>query len=347
MCAEAYSLDSSKFALQQCVWCKSEQDISESHLIPESLGGGFKPYISCKRCNNFLGTKVEGTVSENGFLSAARSKLGIVSKKKAYGKATKVDTKTGYEITINKSGTASIIPKQLTDSQFIGSPKQISDRWVKKFERANPGKDSGPLKDFFDSDKAGPFSFGGTTHFRTRFPTKVTTAKIIQNARVDPIFVFKIAYEFLCTFGALSDSALISLLRGKFHVSDSEGTEKIIFDGEAITARVLTNTGIDFKDYNRLEDIPFLPGHLLILRVSSSGVMYVKICLFGQVKVFYIVGKLDTISDELVLLLDKVVILPLKTNRAEFEIYPTLTRRACVLTYDKWVDDTFRKVLSK
>ena len=48
----------------KCIYCFSSDDLSDSHIIPESLGGSeeLKGFV-CKKCNDEFGRTFEATVA--------------------------------------------------------------------------------------------------------------------------------------------------------------------------------------------------------------------------------------------------------------------------------------------
>lgn len=66
---------------QLCIICKEPKDnMTEEHIIPDSIGGILKTYNVCKDCNGKLGEKVDSRFLNNSFIILLRHIFGIKNK---------------------------------------------------------------------------------------------------------------------------------------------------------------------------------------------------------------------------------------------------------------------------
>ncbi len=134
-----------------CIWCGEKNDLTKSHLIPESLGGWFKPRISCRKCNSILGHAFEAEAFKNAFLTAAISKFGISAKKDVYRLAKITDTETGAPMSIGKDGRARPIPGKVGKSAFRGDFATDAKRyWRSWFANNRPNWPFEPMAEFLE-----------------------------------------------------------------------------------------------------------------------------------------------------------------------------------------------------
>lgn len=68
--------------MAKCIICrKDKEDMSDEHVIPDSLGGYYHIKTVCRCCNSHLGTKVDTHLVNNKFSELYRSKYNIKGKK--------------------------------------------------------------------------------------------------------------------------------------------------------------------------------------------------------------------------------------------------------------------------
>lgn len=66
---------------QPCIICKEPKDnMTEEHIIPDSIGGILKTYNVCKECNGKLGEKVDSKFLNNSFIILLRYIFEIKNK---------------------------------------------------------------------------------------------------------------------------------------------------------------------------------------------------------------------------------------------------------------------------
>lgn len=68
-----------------CIICRLEKDnMSDEHVIPDSLGGYYHVHTVCRDCNSLLGTKVDTHLINNKFGELYRSRYNLKGKPVAF-----------------------------------------------------------------------------------------------------------------------------------------------------------------------------------------------------------------------------------------------------------------------
>ncbi|MBC8997148.1 HNH endonuclease [Pseudomonas sp. N40(2020)] len=90
-----------------CIFCHSSESSSVAHIVPESLGGKNapigRPGVTCDRCNQYFGQKVESKALHSFPFNGYRLLQGVPSKK---GRFVRMDTMFGK---VEASGAPGII----------------------------------------------------------------------------------------------------------------------------------------------------------------------------------------------------------------------------------------------
>lgn len=69
--------------MKKCIICRNEkeqEELSDEHVIPDSIGGYYHIYNVCKICNSYLGRKVDSKLVNHYFTSFMRYELKIKGK---------------------------------------------------------------------------------------------------------------------------------------------------------------------------------------------------------------------------------------------------------------------------
>lgn len=299
----SFTIEGTRVDSNICIWCGRAVPLTKSHIFPECLGIRFIMYVSCSACNSFFGEKVEGTIMNNAFFCAAISKLGLKDKKDAYRQAKKIDTETGYEVMINEDGRVQTIPKMLSNSRFIGTPKQLKEMAVKRFKRQNPNTSTRPIEEFYDDKESKNFQYEGVNFSKVIYPESNTEVRFSQKRDPEPKLVFKIVHEFLTTSGLIRTPEIRQNMKNLYSVAFYNDKTRIFFSSE-LTERYITNTTHTFREYKQLEEIPFLNFHYVMLRLSKKQILYVEVVFFGQVKTIFSIGPVTKVDPYTLLMLD-------------------------------------------
>lgn len=311
--------------------------MSNSHLIPEVLGGKFQFRISCKECNEQLGHKYESKVKKNAFLAAAISKLGIKSAKEAYRHAKIIDDETGFLMKLD-AGQVTPKPKELSKGKFMGSRKDQKLYHVSRFKKKHPDVDTTPLEKFFDDPQNKSFRFHGHTYRIEEYSSKEITVRIEGlTQEIVPELVFKILYEFLSLNGFLSHPVIGPKMRE--YVTLGKVNEKTTVVIKPDVARViLGNIYNTFSWYKKLEEIPFKDHHYFIFRMTRKGILYCELVLFGQIRNFFIIGQWSPSDDEIFSVLGRAFIFPMSGGIFGPIVYENVSRKAHITWADAAVD---------
>ncbi|WP_460372403.1 HNH endonuclease [Pseudomonas sp. Tul1A2] len=99
-----------------CIFCHSSGSSSVAHIVPESLGGKYSPIgrpgVTCDRCNQYFGQKVESKALQSFPFSGYRLLQGVPSKK---GRFVRMDTELGE---VEASGASGIIQLEPRNDQL-------------------------------------------------------------------------------------------------------------------------------------------------------------------------------------------------------------------------------------
>ena len=304
-----------------CIWCGSEEKLSESHLIQESLGVKFFTKTTCVPCNNFLGAKVESKALRNNFIAAASVKLGLKSRREAYRHGKKIDVATGAEMIITKEGKSKPIPKKISENQFRGTPEEGKTYWVAQLKKDKPDLPTEPLEEFFDDPTKTAFSYAGKKYYKKTYKDDVGQIRIDMAKYIDPILIFKIAYEFIVLNGWHTHPMIRATLKQLFSVTKMQ-QKSLMFFSNAIDALTVNNMDSYFRTYDSLEDIPFGKYHAIIPRLSDRFIFYIDIVLFGVLRNCFILGKLDEFEERIIPLTNTGYVFPIGGANPYMETYP-------------------------
>jgi hypothetical protein len=70
--------------MRKCIICRKEknkEELSDEHVIPDSLNGFYHIFSVCKTCNSYLGREVDSKLVNHYFTSFMRYDLNIKGKK--------------------------------------------------------------------------------------------------------------------------------------------------------------------------------------------------------------------------------------------------------------------------
>ncbi len=290
----------------RCVWCGQKKGLTRSHLVPEFLGGWFKPFISCAECNSFLGSKIEVKANENGILTAALVKLGLKNEQEAYRNLEKIDTESGVEM-IFKNGKALPQIKEDSDGRFIATPEKSKAKLIAEFGRRFPGDSTKSLEDFLDDPDSKDFLYPGMNLKKEDYPEKVTNIQISGTRQPDPFFIFKMAYEICCMNGFMNYPEIKKRLRKFITISSCNNKNRILISDQ-VKDFLIDNTLVHFNKFKDLKDISFSNLHSFIFRISREGYLYLEIILFGVIINLFIICQFDKTLYDLLPLIDLMFI---------------------------------------
>lgn len=66
--------------MSTCIACLNDKELTEEHIVPKSIGGGFAPRILCKECNSKFGTVIDGKFLEQIIIRLACACEGIIGR---------------------------------------------------------------------------------------------------------------------------------------------------------------------------------------------------------------------------------------------------------------------------
>jgi hypothetical protein len=318
----------------RCIWCGSEDKLTESHLFPQSIGGRFAAYTSCGKCNSFLGQKFEQEVKKNAFLTAALVKTGVSDKREAYRHAKKTDVETGINMHITKGGHAKSIPKDLNGGKFIGTPQEIKNYIISRFKKQYPNWPVKPLEEFYDDPSRRSFTYVGIRYTKKTIQGGPGELKIEGLSRdPHPFLIFKIACEFLALNNLQNHAIIRQMMNGLIAINTRDQLNRIEFSSNIINL-VQSNTSNTFQEYRCLENIPFKDYHYIMLRLSVKLTLYVEVVFFGLLRNFLILGELKTFDDRVLPLVDEEFIFPMNRSIGIRQRYRNLVEPI----HTRWAD---------
>ncbi|WP_338802205.1 HNH endonuclease [Pseudomonas sp. RSB 5.4] len=95
-----------------CIFCHSNESSSVAHIVPESLGGKNSPIgrpgVTCDRCNQYFGQKVESKALQSFPFNGYRLLKGVPSKK---GRFVRMDTTLGQVQASEAPGIIQLEPR--------------------------------------------------------------------------------------------------------------------------------------------------------------------------------------------------------------------------------------------
>lgn len=105
-----------------CIFCFGCESTSVAHIVPESLGGKGSPIgrsgVTCDRCNQYFGQKVEAKALQSFPFSGYRLLQGVPSKK---GRFVQMSTTLGQ---VEASGALGIVDLEPRDQRLRGLIEQ-------------------------------------------------------------------------------------------------------------------------------------------------------------------------------------------------------------------------------
>ena len=332
----------------RCVWCGARGGMSGTHIIPKSFGSGYEPRMSCKHCNNVLGSAVEARAWENAYIQAALAKLGIADRRKAYRRAKrKVDLETGFEMKIDKQGRASIVPHPRAEGGYIGTNRQQMGYYVALFKRLYPNVDTTPVEEFFDDPTRDRLVFKGHTINRKQFDADESAwLRIESTSYVHPYWVFKVAYETLSVCGFFGSAKLRHSFRRLYRVCGNEGGERLVFSS-LIGDLVLTNLQSGSDIFKALEEIPFEHDHYWCLHLTPRMVLYLEIVLFAQIQLFFLIGLWNWKDQSIAEYLDRVFYYPKHGVDWRMQPFPNLQAAPAVKRMDSVVEQKLSQLVAR
>ncbi|GEM_PF-1279143 len=329
----------SNLVSDRCVWCFEEVELTKSHLFPESMGGRFSPFLTCNKCNNFIGQKIESTVKRNVYFTAAISACGLASKREAFRHAKIIDEESGLEFNLSDKGGA--IPKpQKTEDGWFAAPKDISKKMrLSQFRKLRPNSNIGPLADFLDSTEKESLSYEGLLYSQRSIPGKNQEFKIVGLTRDPaPDFIFKIIYEFCWPLGLMYNKEIYNKMVGAIRLNRIKGDERIVINKD-IHQYIFSNTFLRFESISRrFEDLPFSNWHAIILRLSKKLNIYFEIVFFGYFRSFLILGNMNECYNDLIPYFDRPFMFPFNSPFFVDYDYPQLRFKRLIMWSDSAVD---------
>lgn len=326
-----FGIKGNKLVTDQCIWCDSIENLTKAHLFPKSIGGNFKPLSTCKECNEFLGAKYEKEVHNNAFITAALVATGLEEKRTAYRYGTKIDEKTGLEMTLTRDGRCKPVPVKEGEKRFIGTPEEMKAYWVAWLRKKRPNWPVEPLIEFFDDPKRTKFKYACETIVKRLEPSEKIELRIDLPRDPHPFLIMKIVYESLTYLNFQKDDYFSQLI-AKFITVDGTSKDQRILIRDEIGGLIIPNTQNSFREFRKLEDIPFKKRHYIVMRLSKNGILYLEVNLFGQLRNFFVIGQVSNVDIDMTLL-DLAIIFPFKGNPYQMR-YMNLVQPI----HTKWAD---------
>lgn len=319
-----------------CIWCGKALPDSRAHLFPKCLGGRFWAKICCGPCNFELGSKWEAQVDMDAFLTAALVKLGMKSKSKAYRKARKVDTDTGFEMQIGKDGLLKPIPRDLPDGSFLGHGKDALNKWQTKLPHWPIDK----LTAFLMDPQSTVIHHEGESLRKKNYSAGKAEVRL-EGLRGGPNtrMTLKIAYEF-CMINTWMDAPCIrDFFEGALTVQKDRGKISIR-ESDRANQRIFSGRNIHHRKVKVLESIDFQPYHALALKLSKDLILYLELRYFGAVADYIIFDKIDWLPDKILPWLDVYCFFGTQRAEVEFVHLPYLHNDRWHLQV--WTDELIR-----
>lgn len=95
-----------------CIFCLKDNDLTDEHIIPDSIGGSLQIHAVCKKCNSEIGRDIDGVFINSLLISLPRFALQVPGKSGAVpnpfgGVGTSSD---GYKVRMDDNLKPKILP---------------------------------------------------------------------------------------------------------------------------------------------------------------------------------------------------------------------------------------------
>lgn len=291
----------------RCIWCGSTIQLSRSHVFPESIGGKFQPTTTCTDCNNYFGRTVEADLKKNAMFVAAIATFGLATKKEAFRHAHISDPETNHRFKIDDDGFATVVPRKLKDTSFIGTQEEVKEYFLAWIRKNRPNWPPEPLIQYIEGGSTVPFRYACEVFVNRPFRSEKAILTITNLSReLDPNFLFKISFELLNYLFFPKIAALNHYLRG-FYAMNLDSSHRIQFD-ESMAEKVIINTTSQHVLRNtQLDQIPFKPFHGFCLRLTGSGTPFLELVFFGVLRYLFVIPPSISIPEGTLELLERSV----------------------------------------
>lgn len=276
----------------RCLWCEEETPLSRTHIFPKVLGGLYSEYLTCAKCNKYLGETVESQILKNSIFAAALKVHGLKSSEDAYRFAEKVDRETGNSIHF-KGNEAIVVPHELSENHFRADKKDLEkyiNNQLVKLQKKYPDEQIKETKISKDTTiyEIGKNIFSKIMHPKQKSIISLRGLDILPTAGLVCKIVFEVA-------GLLGIDQLTVFSRFKRHfikINKLNGRNEIFFN-KIVEQLILCNAIQEFGQLGNKEKHDYDNFHNITFWITDNNILYVELSFFGYLKCYLIIGRIN------------------------------------------------------
>ena len=309
-----------------CIYCfdQNRDQLSKSHLFPQSIGGRIAARYSCHRCNNLIGTSIEGALKAHLVLAHGICSLGIQPPAKAYDRIPIRDRESKERlkhVDDKLMGTSKIREKNGTKMSRVAPPKEMRRLISNDVKKKYPEEWEQYMREY-DAGKR-VLRVGNEQH-EFRMETKRGEVEFEGKASVPMGLLAKIVFEAVWAFQQFDAHTIQEFHQSTIRIDrePSDGVVNGIQFDQSFASRVWCITQDVSRGRIPLNDIAFRKYHRIDFRVTENGIAYVRVGFFGVLSYIVAFGKLETDKPSNTELLDRAIIFPVEECAIVPEEYP-------------------------
>ncbi len=277
----------------RCLWCEEETQLSRTHIFPKVLGGLYSEYLTCAKCNSYLGETVESQILKNSIFAAALKVHGLKSSEEAYRFAEKVDEKTGNIIHF-KGNEAIVVPRMLSENHFRADKKDLERYINNQFVKLQIKYPDEQVKEAKISTNTTIYEIGEDT-FSIIMQPKQKSIISLRGLNILPSagLVCKIVYEVAGLIGINQLSVFNRFKRHFIKINKSPEKNEIIFN-KVVGQLILCNAIQEFGQLGNKEKHDYDNFHNITFWMTDNNILYVELSFFGYLKCYMIIGRITS-----------------------------------------------------